>query len=108
MRKRTIVIGYGLLVLWSVWPFLVALLGDTLADMFGAKVTCGGHYLGPCILHGVDICPLLNFLGGMIWFAFLTLPTGGIGILAFTIVVLVLKFQERRRRVRESRANPGS
>jgi hypothetical protein len=107
MRKRTILIGYSILVVWAALPLLVSLLADTLAHRLGAHTTCGGNYLGPCVIFGADICPLLNTMGAMVWLFFLTFPTGVFAIVLFTVVVVVLKLRERRRRAQERQPPTG-
>lgn len=97
MRSRTIAIGYSVIAAWTLWPVCVALLTGAVGFVcFG--VVLDESNPKPCLVLGCDVGGLLYAMGMMGWFSLLTFPTGFIGLVVFTIVVVLQKWRERRNR----------
>jgi len=98
MKKRFINIGYGILVLWMVWPLVPVMIASIVAMSCGCKVDEGSVH--PCIVLGQDIGELLYGMSMMGWFGIGTFPTGMIALVIFSVIV--------RRRNRQAAQNPGA
>ena len=87
--------NYLLLVLFTVGPLFGALVAEWIAKANGCRIGEDGSH--PCYIHGVDVgIPLsILFTGG--WFALLTIPVGGIGILVYTGLLLARAFSRKKQ-----------
>jgi len=88
-RTRKIVFVYAALALYALAPILSALLAGAIASATGARLDEGNSH--PCIILGHDFGGLLYALFVVFWLAIVTLPTGLLAIVAFTIFLLVRK-----------------
>lgn len=86
--------GYLCLIAWTFLPMVPPLVAGAVAAIFGASLDEGAVH--PCVVLGCDIGGLLYAMGVMGWFVLLTFPTGVLGAVAFTIVVLVRRARKRR------------
>ena len=78
-RLRNVLV-YGVIASWSLFP-LVNESSPT-----------------PCVVLGVDIGKALYTLGVMGWLGFVTVPSGGIAFVLYTIFVVVESLISRRKR----------
>jgi hypothetical protein len=87
MRPRNILIGYGVIGLWTISPMISVLLASAIATAFGCALDEGG--VNPCVVLGKDLGPSLYTLGVMGWFFLLTVPSGLIAFTVFTFKVIL-------------------
>lgn len=95
MKKRTLLIGYAIILLWMFLPLLLVLTASTIASSHGCQLDEGGAH--PCVVGGTDLGETLNTLFVMGWFSLLTLPTGGLAFVAFSVAALILHFKRRKQ-----------
>jgi len=86
--------GYLCILVWTFLPIVPPLIASTVAVLCGSALDEGSVH--PCVILGCDIGGLLYAMGVMGWFMLLTFPTGFIGLMAFTIVVLVTRWRKYR------------
>lgn len=94
MKRRTKVIGFLLIALWTVSPILSVLIAGGLASAFGCQLDEGSVH--PCMAFGADIGGLLYNMFVMGWFFFLTVPSGIAAAVIFLIIVLIAGIAKRR------------
>jgi hypothetical protein len=92
MTTRKIIITYCLIILYSVAPILCVLISSAVAAAAGSRLDEGGSH--PTYILGVDVGGILAVMFVCGWFTLVTVPTGLIAMLVFTIFWVV-----RRRRV---------
>ena len=86
-RKRVII--YCLIGLYSVAPILCASIAEGVASATGCRLD--ETSLHPCVVLGVDVGGLLNMMMLCGWFMIVTVPTGLLAMLVFTLVSLAWK-----------------
>ncbi len=91
-RGRKIVIGYGVILLWTFLPFIPVVIAGLIASYKGVPLDEGGPH--PCMVFGHDIGGLLYSMGVMGWFGLLTVPTGFLALLVFTIFIITRRVFE--------------
>ena len=94
MKKRTVLIGYGIILLWMILPMISVLTASAIADASGCTVNEGSSH--PCIVAGTDIGDTLYTMFVMGWMFFLTVPTGLVALVLFTVIVLVKRVRSAR------------
>lgn len=94
MSRKLILWIYAGLVLYTTAPVLCLLLASLIAYVTGSRLDEGSPH--PCVLVWVDIGGILYDLSVMGWFGLVTIPTGIIGLIVFTIVVIISRFRSRR------------
>src|SRR5262245_20592783 len=97
MQRKTKLIGWLLIALWTFFPILSALIASALASAFACQLDAGGTH--PCMAFGTDIGESLYTLFVMAWFAFFTIPSGLVAAVIFLVLVLVFgraKREEKR------------
>ena len=87
--------GYSLLaiLLFAVFPVISVMLTSFIATPLGCKVSEAAIH--PCVVTGVDIGGVLNFMGVLGWLMLATLPIGAI-CLAIWIVALIVHLSTQR------------
>ena len=85
MKKRFINIGYGIIVLWMVWPLVPVMIAAIIAASRGCQLDEGSVHT--CIVIGKDIGKLLYGMSMMGWFGIGTFPTGMIALAIFSLIV---------------------
>lgn len=83
MTARIVIWGYVFLILYTISPILSVLISSAIAGALGAQLDEGSQH--PAYLLGVDIGGLLSMMFVMGWLALVTIPTGLIALVAFTI-----------------------
>jgi hypothetical protein len=91
MRRKAILIGYGLILLWMILPMISVLTASAIADASGCTLNEGSSH--SCIVLGTDVGETLYTMFVMGWMFFFTVPTGLVALVVFTVIVLV----KRRR-----------
>lgn len=94
MTTRKIVFTYFCIALIAVAPLLSVLLSSAIAAATGSRLDEAGVH--PCIVLGVDLGPLLNFMFVCGWFMLLTIPVGLLAMLAFTVLWLIQRYRAKR------------
>ena len=74
------------MVSWTIFPVVCVLIVFAVAPMFGCEVNEGSPT--PCLVFGVDIGKILYTLGVMGWLGVVTLPTGGLALVAYTLFAI--------------------
>lgn len=87
MQRKTKLIGWLLIALWTFSPILSVLIASGLASAFGCHVDEGSAH--PCMAFGTDIGGLLYTLFVMGWFFFLTIPSGLVAAVIFLVVIVL-------------------
>jgi len=95
MSRRKIVIIYLVLLLYTFAPLLCALTASGIAQATGSTIDESGSH--PCIILGHDIGPLLGSMFVCGWFSLITLPSGGLSLICFTISILISRARARRK-----------
>jgi hypothetical protein len=89
-------IVYGIFVSWTVFPLVCILIVGAASVIFGCTVNEGSPT--PCVVFGVDIGKPLYTLGVMGWLGIVTLPSGGIALVLYTVFVVVESRIARRKK----------
>ena len=85
-RGRINAIVYGIIVSWAAFPLVSVLIATAVSAICGCTINEGSPM--PCVIFGVDMGKVLYTLGVMGWLAIITLPTGGIAFVLYTIFVV--------------------
>jgi hypothetical protein len=101
MRARTVfVVLLALILLVAFGPALVAVGSQEIAEIvFGCEVNL--NYAVPCVIGGKDYGQTFYDLGFGIWYSYLTIPTGVVLFVLWTIaatIVFLGWLVERRRK----------
>ena len=86
--KKTLLI-YAAILLYTAAPIICVLIASGLASAFGCRVDESGKQ--PCMAFGRDIGGLLVNLFVSGWFMLVTIPTGGLALLIYTIFLAASK-----------------
>ena len=86
MKRKTALVGCGLIVLWICLPMISVLIASTIADAWDCPLDEGGVH--PCVVFGHDIGEPLYTMGVMGWFFFLTVPSGLLALIVLLIAFL--------------------
>jgi len=92
-RTPKIVFVYAALVFYALAPILSALIASGIASAAGARLDEGSAH--PCVILGHDFGDTLYAMFVAFWLALVTLPTGCLAIVAFTIFLSVKKKQKQ-------------
>jgi hypothetical protein len=95
MSTRKIIFIYGLILFYAFAPLLSVLVCGVIASLAGCKVSEAGA--SPCPIFGFDMGGVLVTMFVCGWLMLLTLPSGLLFLVVFTIIVLILR---RRRKAR--------
>jgi hypothetical protein len=98
MKRKTILIGYGIILLWMILPMISVFTASAIADASGCSLDEGSAH--QCIVMGKDVGETLYTMFVMGWMFFLTVPTGLVALVLFTVIVLV---SARAKRIRSAR-----
>jgi hypothetical protein len=94
MKRGTIQIGCGIIVLWVSWPMISVFVAAVIASAWGCPLDEGGAH--PCVVLGLDIGGLLYSMGVMGWLFIVTLPTGLIALVVLLVAVMIGALVKRR------------
>lgn len=89
--KRSSLIIYTVLVLYTVGPFLSMLVASAVAEQYGCRLDEAGVH--PCLVVGKDIGGTLNTMFVFAWLGLVTLPSGALALVVYSIYLL---FRKRR------------
>jgi hypothetical protein len=81
---RVVLTGYGLIILYTLAPVLSVLISSGIATALGAKLDESQTH--PAYLLGINIGGLLSIMFIAGWLALITIPTGLLALVVFTIV----------------------
>ena len=95
-RRLRNAIVYGVIVSWTAFPIVGALIATVVSAICGCRVN--EAVPTPCVVFGVDIGKALYTLGVMGWLGVVTLPTGGVAFALFTIFVVAQRRISQRRK----------
>ncbi|HEX5716124.1 MAG TPA: hypothetical protein VF179_08195 [Thermoanaerobaculia bacterium] len=98
MKRKTILIGYGIIVLWMILPMISVFTASAIAEASGCSLDEGSAH--QCVVLGTDIGESLYTMFVLGWMFFLTVPTGLVALVLFTVIVLV---SARSKRIRSAR-----
>jgi hypothetical protein len=87
MTKRKIIFTYCLIALYSVAPILCILISSAVATAAGSQLDESGAH--PTYVLGVDVGEILSAMFVCGWFTMVTVPTGLIAMLVFTVIWVV-------------------
>jgi hypothetical protein len=93
-------VSFVLIVRFAAAPLISAFIGGGVADTLGCTVTEGVS--SPCLFPGSDISETLSVMFVLGWFAFETLPLGGVLMAIWLVVACVVALIKWRRRRREA------
>ena len=91
-RRHIIFLIYLVLLLYTFAPVLCVLACASIASHYGCQVDEANVH--PCIVHGRDIGGLLYDLGVSGWFMLVTIPTGALALLIFTLTLIASKLRQ--------------
>jgi hypothetical protein len=95
-------IVYGIFVSWTVFPIVCVLIVSAVSAICGCTVNESSPT--PCVVFGVDIGRPLYILRVMGWLGIVTLPSGGIALVLYTVFVVAESMIARRKRRAQARA----
>jgi hypothetical protein len=87
MTRKTVSLGYFIILFWMIWPLLCLLLADVIAACCASRLTDGG-VASPCIAFGLDISGVVGAMVMLGMFFPVTLLTGGFAFSVFSAAVL--------------------
>lgn len=93
MKKKLIIVLYLAIVLLMIAPILSIMTASMISNACGASLDEGSPHT--CFILGHDIGPLLYNMGMAGWFLYITLPTGLVLILAFSVILLTIRFYRK-------------
>jgi hypothetical protein len=90
MKPRTVINIYAIIVLLMILPFIIAQIALTIARFMGITIseTSG---VSAHVIVGRDIGPFLGGTAMIGWFSLLTVPSGLVALVVFTVIVLLLR-----------------
>jgi hypothetical protein len=97
MKRRTILIGYAVIVLWMLLPMISVFTASAIAEASGCSLDEGSAH--PCMVSGTDIGETLYTMFVLGWLFFLTVPTGLVALVLFTVAVLLAARARRKRAI---------
>jgi hypothetical protein len=95
MKRKTLFIGYGIILLWMLLPMISVFTASAIAEASGCSLDEGSAH--PCTVLGTDIGDTLYTMFVMGWMFFLTVPTGLVALVLFTVIVLLAARSKRIR-----------
>jgi hypothetical protein len=102
MRARTVfIILLVLILLVAFGPALIAVVSQTIAEWFGCKVDL--NRVIPCVINGKDYGRTFYDLGFLIWYSYLSLPTGAVLLAVWLGAAIITFIVSRARRRAEPR-----
>jgi hypothetical protein len=98
MRARAIFgILLVLIALVAFGPALIAVVSQTIAEWLGCQVDL--NRVIPCVIGGKDYGQTFYDLGFLIWYSYLSLPTGavlfGVWLVAAVVTFVVSRMRQR-------------
>jgi hypothetical protein len=106
MRARTIlIITLILIVLFALAPFIIGVLGQTIAESIGCKVDLNRAI--PCVVNGKDWGGLFYQMGFATWYFVLTIPIGGVLFVIWLVPATIVFLASLRRRGTRSHVGIG-
>jgi hypothetical protein len=98
MRARTVfIILLTLILLIAFGPALIAVVSQTIAEWLGCQVDL--NRVIPCVINGKDYGQTFYDLGFLIWYSYLSLPSGAV-LFAVWLVAAIIAFIVSRARCR--------
>ena len=94
MKRRTILIGYGIILFWMILPMISVFTASAIADASGCTLNEGSSH--SCIVFGTDVGETLYTMFVMGWMFFLTVPTGLVALVVFTVIVWIKRIRSAR------------
>jgi hypothetical protein len=91
MKRRTIFIGYGVIVLWMLLPMISVFTASAIAEASGCNLDEGSAH--ECMVSGTDIGETLYTMFVLGWLFFLTVPTGLVALVLFTVIVWIKRIR---------------
>lgn len=95
MRRKTLLIGCGIILLWTFLPLISVFSASMIASAWDCQLDEGGVH--PCVVLGRDIGELLNSMFVMGWFFFLTLPSGLLALIVLLVAALISARAKRKK-----------
>ena len=85
-RRVNVAASYGVIVLWTFLPMVPVVVASVIASACGCKLDEGSAHT--CIVLGKDIGGVLYSMGVMGWFSLLTVPSGFLALVVFTVMII--------------------
>ena len=93
LLKRPVLV-YTILLLYTVGPIVSMLAASAVAARFGCRLDEGSVHT--CVVVGVDLGGTLYFMAVSAWFALVTLPSGGLALIGYTVALVVFLIVRRK------------
>jgi len=91
MRARTVfIILFVLILLIALGPALIAVVSQTIAEWLNRVI--------PCVINGKDYGQTFYDLGFLIWYSYLSLPTGAVLFAVWLVAAIIAFIVSRARR----------
>jgi hypothetical protein len=84
--RAKVAAGYGGILLWMFLPMFPVVMASLIASVCGCKLDEGSAHT--CIVLGMDIGGMLYSMGVMGWFGLLTVPSGFLLLVVFTVMII--------------------
>jgi hypothetical protein len=85
-RRVKVAACYGVIVLWTFLPMVPVVVASVIASACGCKLDEGRAHT--CIVLGKDIGGMLYNMEVMGWFCLLTVPSGFLALIVFTVMII--------------------
>jgi hypothetical protein len=101
MKLRNIVITYIALAFYTTAPLLSVAISSAVAHYCGCELNEGTS--NPCQLWGVEIGDALYNLFVIGWLSLVTIPTGFLSMIGFTVFLVINKMEGREKASNQER-----
>jgi len=96
IRNTLLVSVFLLILVWTVWPMVLAGVAGSIATANGCQLDEGSVH--PCIVNGRDMGEQLYGMGVAGWFMLVTVPTGLLALMVYAASLLVVWLVRKARR----------
>ena len=90
---RVMMIALGVIVVVAIAPLLSVLAATGIATAAGCRLDEGSAH--PCVVLGIDLADMLYGLFVLGWLMLATLPLGGLALLVWLVVAVVLYLRRK-------------
>ena len=93
LLKRPVLV-YTVLLLYTVGPVVSMLVASAVATRFGCRLDESGSHT--CVVAGLELGETLYFMAVSAWFALVTLPSGGLALIGYTVALVIFLVVRRK------------
>ena len=94
LLKRPVLV-YAALLLYTVGPVLSVMIASAVASRYGCRLDESQAHT--CLVGGWDAGATLYAMSVSAWFALVTLPSGGLALLTYTVLLVILATSRKKK-----------